>query len=234
MRHCSHRLLDVFLICLVGIVTLFFAGLRVAEANWLCPWLGPCLYESPGFRFTVVDKETGQPLADVFALAEWIQYGRHGRNGPIMVQDAVSDPDGRLVFPPWGPIQGSPSGLVLNHDPFMTLFRPGYRTLAMTNRVSMATEETTRVRRFGQDGQTIAMERFRETPEEWMRELDKLRQGAAASMSVEQFLQFRVPYLKRAKRLWSEREEVPPKYREPGEFLWHVERTIRRLEEGKP
>ena len=218
-----------FLMVVTGAALLLY-GPGAGEANWLCPWLGPCLYESPGFRFTVVDKETGQPLEDVFALAEWIQYGPYGRNGPIMVQDAVSGPDGRLVFLPWGPTQGSPGGLVLNHDPFMTLFRPGYRTLAMTNRVSMATEETTRVRRFGQDGQTIAMEPFRGSPEEWMKELGRALEGAAVSSSEEQVFQFRDPYLNRAKRLWAERHKFPQRYQQPAQFFWHVQREMRILE----
>lgn len=144
-----------------------------------------------------------------------------------MVQDAVSGRDVLLVFPPWGPAQGSPGGLELNHDPFMTLFRPGYRTLAMTNRVPRGTEETTRVRRFGQDRQTIVMDRFRGGSEEWMKELNKAGEGAVVSMEREQFLQFRVPYLNRAKRLWAEREKFPPRYQEPAQFFWHIQREIK-------
>ena len=109
----------------IGIGLLLLVGLlvpRAVEANILCKWFGRCLYESPGFRFTVVDRETGQPLADVHALSEWVMYGYHGTDGPLMVQDALSGPDGLLAFPAWGPLRGSSAGLVLNQDPVITLF----------------------------------------------------------------------------------------------------------------
>src|SRR5437763_14174874 len=88
-----------------------------AEANILCKWLGQCWYESPGFRITVGDKETGQPLSDVHALAEWISYGMWGQKGPLMVQEAVSGVNGVLAFPTWGPTRGSRQRLVINQDP---------------------------------------------------------------------------------------------------------------------
>src|SRR5215831_11227291 len=105
----------------------------LAQANPLCSWFGYCVYESPAFRITVVDQETGRPLADVHALAEWVQYGSHGTNGPLMVQDAASGPDGVLAFTAWGPMRGSNAGLVLNQDPVITLFKPGYNTLRINN-----------------------------------------------------------------------------------------------------
>jgi hypothetical protein len=110
------------------------------------------------------------------------------------------------------------------------LFKPGYKTLRLNNWVPSGTEETTRVRRFGQDGQTIAMEPFRGTPEEWMNEMKRASQGAAAPMAREVFLQFRDPYLNLANRIWAERVKFPPRYQEPGQFFWHMQREIRILE----
>ena len=78
-----------FIFCPLGLAS------QSAEANFMCQWMGRCFFESPGFRITVVDKETGKPLSDVHALSVWVQYGCHGTNGPLMVQDAVS---GRAVF----------------------------------------------------------------------------------------------------------------------------------------
>src|SRR5215813_450353 len=131
-----------------------------AAADILCEWLYQCYYQSPGFRFRVTDRETGQPLADVHALAEWVQEGSHGRNGPLMVQDAVSGADGWLKFPAWGPIRGSSVGLVLNLDPAVSLFKPGYQTLLIQNAYPEGTSETTQLRRFGQDKQSFALQRF--------------------------------------------------------------------------
>jgi hypothetical protein len=142
-----------------------------AAAEVMCDWFFRCLYESPGFRFRVVDGEAKQPLADVHALAEWVMEGYHGRNGPLMVQDAVSGADGWVTFPAWGPTRGYRSGLVLNLDPAITLFKPGYKTLLYQNFYPPGTTETTRVRRFGEDGKDIALEPFRGTPAEWVRTL---------------------------------------------------------------
>jgi len=206
---------------------------RPAQANILCKWFGQCFYESPGFRITVVDKETGQPLADVHALAEWVQYGFHGRNGPLMVQDAVSRRDGVLTFPAWGRIRGSNAGLVINSDPVVTLYKAGYKVLAIFNAVPIGIEETDQVRGFFQDGQTIAIEPIQWSPAEWVEQLQKAAYpGTKGSTSKEQILQFRVPYLNRFRRIWAERDKVSPRHKEPGEFFWDIEREIKFLEEG--
>ncbi len=217
----------------IGIGLLLVAGLlvpRLAEANILCGWFGYCVYESPGFRIAVVDRETGQPLADVHALAEWQMYGGHGRNGPLMVQDAVSGSDGVIAFPPWGPIRGSTAGLVLNHDPVISLFKPGYKVLTIFN--VPGTDETARVRGLRQDGQTYFLEPFRGTPEEWVEELEKVWVGRATPRSDEQTLKFRGPYLNRVRYVRAEREKVPARFRSPGQFFSSVEAVLRFFEEG--
>src|SRR5437762_3548088 len=68
----------------------------------------PCPFEGLGFTFTIIDGETKKPVHDVHVLAEWQMYGLWGRlNGVVMVLDAVSDADGGVAFPPWGPVDGS-------------------------------------------------------------------------------------------------------------------------------
>ena len=219
----------------VGIGLLLVVGLlvpRAAEANILCRWFGYCVYESPGFRIAVVDRETGQPLADVHALAEWQMYGGHGRNGPLMVQDTVSGRDGLLTFPAWGPTRAPSVGLVLNHDPVVSLFKPGYMALVIFN--MPGTDETTRVRGLTQDGQTYFLEPFRGTPEEWVKQ-DHLLQvalGFAAPISDEQMLGFREPYLNRLRRVWAEREKLPNHFQARGQFFWAIEGVLKVLEEG--
>ena len=42
-----------------------------AHADGICECVGYCLYESPDFRITVLDGETGFALSDVHALAAW-------------------------------------------------------------------------------------------------------------------------------------------------------------------
>jgi hypothetical protein len=91
-----------------------------AHAGLLCTVFKYCLYEGVPFTIKVVDKETGSPLPNVHALAEWLQQGRFGAGGPVMVQDAVSGPDGVLTFPAWGPLRGSPDGLLVYEAPVIT------------------------------------------------------------------------------------------------------------------
>lgn len=196
----------------------------------MCRWFGQCFYESPGFRITVVDKETGKPLADVHALAEWVQYGYHGENGPLMVQEAVTGPDGLLVFPAWGPMRGSTAGLVLNKDPIITLFKPGYKTSLINN--APGTDEKARVRGFTQDGQTFKIELFQGGPEEWVKELKRVWAGRAAGIADEQRLQFRGPYLNRLRKISAERHKLPERFQSQGQFFWFVDGLMKFLEEG--
>jgi hypothetical protein len=219
----------------IGIGLLLLVGLlvtRPAEADILCKWFGQCLYESPGFRIAVVDRETGQPLTDVDALAEWVQYGYHGTGGPLMVQHAVSGPDGLLAFLPWGPIRGSTAGLAVGYDPFVSLFKPGYKVYETNNRGG-SLDERARVRGFGGDGQIYFLEPFRGTPEEWVEQLRKAAYPArAGGTSKEQAWQFRDQYLNRMRRVWSERDKVPQRYQKEGQLLWHIERDIKLYEGG--
>lgn len=209
---------------------LFFVP--AAEADVMCQWFGYCVYESPGFTIKVVDKETGQPLADVHALVEWAQYGYHGRGGPLMVQDAVSGPDGLLTFPAWGPIRGSTAGLVLNQDPVITLFKQGYNTLLINN--MPGTDEKARVRGFTQDGQTFKMEPFRGTPDNWVKELKEAAYPRySAGQSDAQLRQFVNSYLNRRRRVWAEFQKVPRTTREMENFMRAFEDDLKRMEKLK-
>jgi hypothetical protein len=220
--------------CRVTAAVLLLAGLlasSAAEANVLCTWFGRCLYESPGFHITVVDKETGQPLPDVHALAEWVQHGSHGRAGPLMVQDAVSDAKGVLTFPPWGPVKGYRLGLALNLDPAITLFKAGYRTLLIQNAYPSDTTETTRVRRFGQDGQTFPLERFVGGVRNLIEDLDKAAfTSVAGPKSDEQLLQFREPYLNRRRQVWDQLKSIPSADRDLENRRRSFEQNLQYLE----
>lgn len=166
----------------LGLSAVLLAGLTAASpaAERSCIGAIPC-YESPGFTLRVVDKDTGQPLADVHALAEWISYGMWGQRAPVMAQDAASGPDGILVFRPWGPIRGYDPGLMPQFDPVITLFRPGYimpepsggGARLLYNRPLPGVDRRTRVRRFANDGGTIAMELFRGSGKEWVKHLQE-------------------------------------------------------------
>lgn len=217
-------------------IGLLLAGLvvpRPAEANILCRWFGYCVYESPGFRITLVDRETGRPLADVHALAIWVMRGSHGADGPIMVQDAVSGPDGVVALPHWGPIRGSTAGLEVGYDPVLSLFLPGYKVYHTNNRGGPR-DGRARVHGFGQDGQTFFLEPFRGTPEDWAGEL---REAAypkkPGSTSEEQLLQFRTPYLNRRQRVWAELLKLPQEKKQVRDLAWSLQESLQFLQEGR-
>ncbi len=211
----------------------FVAGLNTpgpVEAGIMCQWFGYCVYESPGFKIAVVDKQTGKPLADVHALAEWVQYGMHGQYPLLVAQDAISGTDGILIFPPWGSTQGSSIGLVLNKDPVITLYRFGYGVMRINN--APGTDERARVRGLTQNGQTFALSLFRGTPDERVEHLDKFSVRLAIPGKETRML-FREPYLNLLRRIWAEKNSAPQKYQNPGQFFWHIQRSIKYLEEGK-
>jgi hypothetical protein len=177
----------------------------------------PVLYfESPGFTIRVADQETGQPLSGVHALAQWVRYSRGG--GAVMVaRDAVSGPDGLLVFPPWGPVRGYYIGLKPGQDPVITLFRPGYLLprwqgegrREIHNITPQGTTETTRVRRFREDGATFAMEPFRGGTEEWLNHLREAAFPGSGGVSDEERINVGEAALNRLERVRAELNRLP-------------------------
>ena len=140
-----------------------------ADAHLLCSVFAVCPYGSPGFTLTVVDAESNKPMADVYAWAEWVQYGAHGLNGPIMIQEALSGADGRLVFPWWGPRFGYRAGLDIGSDPAVILFKPGYATLIVQNGERPGMRVTDAIRTFTSNGETVKLQPFRGSHAEWIR-----------------------------------------------------------------
>ena len=193
----------------------------------------PCTFEGLPFKITVIDAETRKPLADVHALAEWQIHGAGGRlNGPLMVLDAASGLDGTLAFPGWGPIDGPVTGLGIGRDPVITLFKSGYKALVINNADPPGTPETQRVRKFYQGGRTYELEPFRGSPDQWLEQLREVVLGLAVPRSDESTLRFRNAYLNRLMLVSSERPKLPVEHQRPGNFFWHVDRSLKLLEEG--
>ena len=193
----------------------------------------PCTFEGLPFKITIIDAETRKPLADVHALAEWQMHGAGGRlNGPLMVLDAASGLDGTLAFPGWGPIDGPVMGLGIGRDPVITLFKSGYKALVINNADPPGTPETQRVRKFYQDGRMYELEPFRGSPDQWLEQLREVVLGLAVPRSDESTLRFRNAYLNRLMRVSSERTKLPVEHQRPGNFFWHVDRSLKLLEEG--
>lgn len=74
----------------------------------VCCGCGPAVltYSATPFQIKVVDADTGLPLEGVIANALWRLETRDGHNlGHFMATEAVSDKDGVVRMPGWGPLQ---------------------------------------------------------------------------------------------------------------------------------
>jgi hypothetical protein len=181
-----------------------------ADAHLLCSVFAVCPYVSPGFTLTVVEAESNKPIADVYAWAEWVQYGAHGLNGPIMIQEALSGADGRLVFPWWGPRFGYRAGLDIGSDPAVILFKPGYATLIVQNGERPGMRVSDAIRIFTSNGETVKLQPFRGSRAEWIDQLSKfIYPAVTSSVSDSQREQFRESYLRRLGRVEAEVAKLP-------------------------
>jgi hypothetical protein len=199
-----------------------------AHANALCRWTGLCIYLSPGFTLTVVDADTGKPLPDVYAWAEWVQYGAHGIGGPLMVQDATSNTAGRLDFPRWGPALGSRAGLVRGTDPAVILFKPGYVTLLLENAVPLGASEQAAFRGMSRNRETLRLRPFRGSAAEWVDQLRRLvHPGLSSGVSHQQRDQFRRAYLTRTEVVAAELAKLPTDLAHAIRLRASVDRDVR-------
>jgi hypothetical protein len=193
------------------LVVLCLSAPAPAAANPFCRWVGLCLYFSPGFELIVVDAETGKPLSGVYAWAEWVQYGAHGTGGPLVVQDAFSDADGRLKFPRWGPTWGSRGGLPLGRDPAVILFNSGYATLLVENGVALGADHRASIRGSSHGGETLRLRPLRNGDIERVAELRKLAYpGLHAYVSDAHLGRFRSLYLRRLDLVGVEAAKLSP------------------------
>jgi hypothetical protein len=213
------------------VLALCLSAPSAVRANPLCRAVGVCLYASPGFELTVLDAATGAPLPGVYGWAEWVQYGTHGIGGAVMVQDVVSGPDGRLVFPRWGPTLGSRAGLVLGSDPAVILFKPGYTTLLVDNVVPPGASQHAMRRGFRHDGQRVRLPAFGGSPAEWVEELRRLIYPALSSyVSEAARTRFREAYRRRLTRARAELGRLPADLAEATQLRIGLEQSARFIE----
>jgi hypothetical protein len=176
----------------------------------LCPHIVACQYEAPAFTIRVVDQQTGQPLADVHAIASWLIYGFHGRRGVLMALEAISGPDGQLSFPAWGPRRSATEGMVYGRDPMISLFRAGYRAKLIYNTSSYGPASPERVHAFAQAGEKFELTPFQGTPEEALLELRKADDPSeGAYPGPDDPKQLRRMYVDRLTRIKMEVERLP-------------------------
>ena len=86
-------------------------------------------YSADPITFWVVDQETKQPIPGANVVAVWELEG--GFNGYTIelfkVLEAVSDADGKVELPGWGPETRDVRGIIKGGAPYLYVFASGYR-----------------------------------------------------------------------------------------------------------
>lgn len=222
----------------IRIASLLFAsvvGLTASvwgQSDPLCPHIVACEYEAPGFTIKVVDKQTGQPLADVHAMATWLMYGGPRRRGPLMVIEAVSEQDGRLSFPAWGPVRSGLEGMLPGRDPVISLFRSGHRAMLIYND-GLPGPHTARVRAFNQAGQAFEMTPYEGIPAEAVVELRKASDPFDGNTVSDYDPEgFQRAYVNRLRRVIGDAERLPRQRPDVEQLLWALRADMRSYKIG--
>src|SRR5262245_53918221 len=145
-------------------------------------YAGPPASDSAAeIRGTVVDAETKRPLEGVHVVAQWILntglFLHSSHETRFHILETVSDLKGEYHFSAWGP-RPRPvlSRLEWGFDPILTFFKPGYRVLDRSNYSPPPDKEEERsVRISVWHGQTVYLQPFRDTLEEWVPQLQALQ-----------------------------------------------------------
>jgi hypothetical protein len=173
------------------VIVLAAAALGVVAAALPAGAFPPPFYSAKDIRATVVNEETGDPLADVVVVALW-ELRQISGQPRLHVAEAVTDARGNFHIPGWGPKPRPALAELAHRSPLLLLFKSGFVPLRLHN------EARARVERFVPnyrtmptkqlremiawyhgspedalqdciwDGLTLQMEPFRGTPERWL------------------------------------------------------------------
>jgi hypothetical protein len=218
--------------CLVLGLVLALVTSASGQSDPLCPHLVDCEYEAPAFSIRVFDQETGQPLANVHALASWLVYGGHGGRTPLVVLEAVSAADGTISFPAWGPIRSGAAGIYPARDPVISLFRPGYRALLVFNHSPVGQRHTVRVHAFQQAGSRYELSPLLGTPAEivaGLREATNAFDGS--TLSQHHPSSGRRAFVNRLRLVRKEAERLPRTVVGLEDFLWALNGDTQLLQQ---
>jgi len=109
---------------------------------WTLLTLSGCIaviHSEDAYDITITDAESGKPVSGVVMIALWGNwgYGMEGGtyHGAAKVMDAVSDANGRVHFPSWGP-SILVTSYVLDTDPQLVVYKTGYQ-LQVTNKYNL-------------------------------------------------------------------------------------------------
>lgn len=167
------------LIALLIGVTLLIAVTLPSSIGADEEWPPPRLYAAKEISARLVDEDSGRPLEEVVVVAQWVLWvAGPGTHGPrLHVLETVTDSAGQFHFPGWGPKPNprSPITRLIDRDPLLSFFKPGYRPQTVQNRW----ERNDSVRFSEWNGKSITLKRFTGTDAEWIKELRYLQSRLA-------------------------------------------------------
>lgn len=124
----------------------------------------PSHYSAEAISAKVIDAETKQPIEGVIVTANWqLLGGIEGLSpiGQMQVLETQTGPNGVFRFPAWGPLERS-KGHLLNADPQLLLFKPGYEYRRLDNMLEAAWAKLREpLRRSDWSGRIIVLKPFR-------------------------------------------------------------------------
>lgn len=87
----------------------------------------PRVYRGAPITGQVIDTETKLPMADVVVVSEWtLMGGLHiDESGRLLIQETVTDAEGRYAFPAWGPLETT-TGVIKSFAPRLHFFKEDY------------------------------------------------------------------------------------------------------------
>lgn len=137
----------------------------------------PSHYSAEAIAAKVIDAETKQPLEGVIVTANWQLLGGIEGTYPVgqmQLLETLTGPDGVFRFPAWGPLK-RPQGHLLNDDPQLLLFKPGYEYRRLSNWLEASWGKLREpLRRSDWNGRTTEMKKFTDTSEEWFKMLERV------------------------------------------------------------
>jgi hypothetical protein len=156
---------------IAGRLITFLIGLTLPSSVGAAEEWPPPSYSAKEIRATLVDEDSGQPLEGVVVVAQWVLWvaGPGGHGPRLHVQETVTNSTGQFYFPGWGPKPNPryPITRLVDRDPLLSFFKPGYRPRTVQNRW----DRNESVRFSEWDGKTITLKRFAGTDKQWAKEL---------------------------------------------------------------
>jgi len=120
-------------------------------------------YSAKSTEVWVVDADTNKPIEGVTAVAHWElsagEMSARSRLVQLQIMEAVTDENGRLYFPAWGPKQNPTAiGYLDWNDPEIILFKTGYKAEFLRN-YPLSQPRLGALRYSDWDGKTVKMQK---------------------------------------------------------------------------